>query len=273
MKNILILGKQFYQRVEKVDVFGLAAQLAYFFLLSLFPFLLFLLNLIGYLPLDAQVILDTIATYAPPQVMNLINNNIGQMLNQQNGGLLSIGIIGTLWAASNGVNAITKAFNRAYEIENNRSFFFGRLIAILLTIAIVIVIIIALILPVFGRMIGLYLFSIFGLSEDFLQTWETFRWGISSAIFFIVLLFLYKLAPHKRIYFKTVIIGTAFATISWQFVSWVFSFYVVTIGDYSATYGSLGVVIILMFWFYLFGIIIILGGVLNAFIEKVYRRP
>lgn len=273
VKNILILGKQFYQRVEKVDVFGLAAQLAYFFLLSLFPFLLFLLNLIGYLPLDAQVILDTIATYAPPQVMNLINNNIGQMLNQQNGGLLSIGIIGTLWAASNGVNAITKAFNRAYEIENNRSFFFGRLIAILLTIAIVIVIIIALILPVFGRMIGLYLFSIFGLSEDFLQTWETFRWGISSAIFFIVLLFLYKLAPHKRIYFKTVIIGTAFATISWQFVSWVFSFYVVTIGDYSATYGSLGVVIILMFWFYLFGIIIILGGVLNAFIEKVYRRP
>ena len=122
-------------------------------------------------------------------------------------------------------------------------------------------------------MIGLYLFSIFGLSEDFLQTWETFRWGISSAIFFIVLLFLYKLAPHKRIYFKTVIIGTAFATISWQFVSLVFSFYVITIGDYSATYGSLGVVIILMFWFYLFGIIIILGGVLNAFIEKVYRRP
>ncbi len=273
VKKILILGKQFYQRVENVDVFGLAAQLAYFFLLSLFPFLLFLLNLIGYLPLDAQVILDTIATYAPPQVMELINNNIGQMLNQQNGGLLSIGIIGTLWAASNGVNAITKAFNRAYEIENNRSFFFGRLIAILLTIAIVIVIIIALILPVFGRMIGLYLFSIFGLSEDFLQTWETFRWGISSAIFFIVLLFLYKLAPHKRIYFKTVIIGTAFATISWQFVSWVFSFYVITIGDYSATYGSLGVVIILMFWFYLFGIIIILGGVLNAFIEKVYRRP
>lgn len=273
VKKILILGKQFYQRVENVDVFGLAAQLAYFFLLSLFPFLLFLLNLIGYLPLDAQVILDTIATYAPPQVMELINNNIGQMLNQQNGGLLSIGIIGTLWAASNGVNAITKAFNRAYEIENNRSFFFGRLIAILLTIAIVIVIIIALILPVFGRMIGLYLFSIFGLSEDFLQTWETFRWGISSAIFFIVLLFLYKLAPHKRIYFKTVIIGTAFATISWQFVSWIFSFYVITIGDYSATYGSLGVVIILMFWFYLFGIIIILGGVLNAFIEKVYRRP
>ncbi|WP_337019240.1 YihY/virulence factor BrkB family protein [Oceanobacillus massiliensis] len=272
MKDILNLVKQFYQRMEEVDVFGLGAQLAYFFLLSLFPFLLFLLNFIGYLSIDIQVILDTIATFAPSQVMDLIQLNVQQMLKEQNGGLLSIGIIGTLWAASNGVNAITRAFNRAYRIESDRFFFVDRLIAIVMTIAMVVVIIIALLLPVFGRMIGQYAFSIFGLSAGFLNVWETLRWVVSSAIFFIVLFFLYKIAPHKRIYFKNIIWGTVFATVSWQTVSWGFSFYVNNIGDYSATYGSLGTVIILMIWFYLFGIIVITGGVINAFIREHRSR-
>ncbi|MGJ9460164.1 YihY/virulence factor BrkB family protein [Oceanobacillus sp. CF4.6] len=268
MKDLLSLGKRFYQRVEEVDVFGLAAQLAYFFLLSLFPFLLFLFSFIGYLPIDVHVILDTIDSFAPSQVMDLINTNVEQMMNEQNGGLLSIGIIGTLWAASNGVNAITRAFNRSYRIERNRSFFIDRLIAIIMTIAMVIVIIVALLLPVFGRMIGIYIFSIFGLSAGFLDVWETLRWVVSSAIFFIVLFFLYKLAPHKKIYFKNIVWGTLFATVSWQMVSWGFSFYVNHIGNYSATYGSLGTVIVLMIWFYLFGIIVITGGVINAFIRE-----
>lgn len=270
MENILQIGKQFYQRMEEVDVFGLAAQLAYFFLLSLFPFLLFLLNLIGYLPIDVQLILDTIDSFAPNQVMDLINRNVIQLLYEQNGGLLSIGIIGTLWAASNGVNAITRAFNRAYRIDRGRSFITSRFIVIVLTIAMVLVIIIALLLPVFGRMIGVYLFSIVGLSAGFLNVWETLRWVISSVIFFIVLLFLYKLAPHKRIYFKNIIWGTLFATVSWQLASWGFSYYVNNIADYTGTYGSLGTVIVLMIWFYLLGIITLTGGVINAFIRE-YR--
>lgn len=270
MKDLISLAKHFYERVEEVDVFGLAAQLAYFFLLSLFPFLLFLMNLIGYLPIDIQLVLDTIDSFAPSQVMGLINSNVQQMMMEQNGGLLSIGIIGTLWAASNGVNAITRAFNRAYRIERNRSFFISRLIAIVMTVAMVMVIIVALLLPVFGRMIGTYIFSIFGLSEGFLDAWETLRWVISSAIFFIVLFFLYKLAPHKKIQFRNIVWGTLFATVSWQMVSWGFSFYVNNIGDYSATYGSLGTVIVLMIWFYLFGIIIITGGVINAFIRDYH---
>lgn len=265
------LGKKFFQQVEEVDVFGMAAQLAYFFLLSLFPFLLFIINLIAYFPIDRGLIIETIATFAPEQVMNLIETNLGA-LTQQNGGLLSIGIIGTLWAASNGVNAITRAFNRSYHIENDRSFVTSRLIAILLTIGMVFIIILALLLPVFGRMIGVYVFSIFGVTSGFIEVWDTLRWVISSAIFFIVLLCLYKLAPYKRIAFREVIWGTVFATVSWQLVSWGFSFYVNNLGNYSTTYGSLGAVIVLMLWFYLFGIIIILGGVLNAFIQDQRKR-
>jgi membrane protein len=267
-ESIIKQGKQFFERLENVDVFGLAAQLAYFFLLSLFPFLLFLINLLGFFPLDEDMVIETIGDYAPAQVVDLIQSNISLLLNVQNGGLLSIGIIGTLWAASNGVNAVTKALNRAYNIEPKRSFIVYRLLSMLLTVAMFFVVLIALILPVFGQMIGEYLFSFIDLSDQFLQTWETFRWVMSSIIFFIALLFLYRFAPRRRVYFNHIVWGALFSTVCWQIVSWGFSFYVSTLRNYSTTYGSLGTVIVLMIWFYLFGLIVIFGGVINAYVSE-----
>lgn len=210
-----------------------------------------------------DLILETIGDFAPEQVMGLITTNL-ESLTVQNSGLLSISIIGTLWAASNGVNAITRAFNHAYGIKTDRSFIVARLVAMVLTIGMILIIILALLLPVFGRMIGVYLFSWIGFTSSFLAVWGTLRWVASSFIFFIVLLFLYKLAPNGRPRFSQVVWGTAFATFAWQLVSWGFSFYVNNLGNFSATYGSLGTIIVLLIWFYLFGIIIITGGILNA---------
>ncbi|MEC5424172.1 YihY/virulence factor BrkB family protein [Virgibacillus sp. C22-A2] len=268
MGNTLVFAKQLYQKILDVDVFGLAAQLAYFFLLSLFPFLLFLLTIVGYLPIEEIEVIDFISTYAPAQIVELIDTNVSQLVTQQNGGLLSFGIIGTLWAASNGVNALMRTFNRAYEVSEDRSFIMSRLIAIVLTFAMLAVIVIAFLLPIFGRMIGIYIFSLFGLSEGFLTVWETMRWVVSSIVFFVVFMALYKLAPNKRIYFKNAVWGAVFATIFWQISSLGFSYYVSSIGNYSATYGSLGTVIVLMIWFYLSGIIIMTGGIINAVIRK-----
>ncbi|GAB3805576.1 YihY/virulence factor BrkB family protein [Virgibacillus kimchii] len=267
MKRVLHLGMQMYERIEKSDVFGLAAQLAYFFLLSLFPFLLVLVTLIGFLPFDELTVIEFINRYAPDEIRDLIETNVHQLIHQQSGGLLSFGIIATLWSASNGVNALMRGFNRAYEVEENRSFIVSRLIAIVLTIGMIVVIITALLLPVFGRMIGVYLFSFFGLSEGFITVWESVRYITSSIVFFVVFLALYVLAPNKRIYFKNAIWGAIFATVFWQLSSLAFSFYVNTLGNYSATYGSLGTVIVLMLWFYISAIIIMLGGVINAFIR------
>src|SRR5699024_83612 len=263
-------GKKLFQRITDDDIFGLGAQLAYFLLLSLFPFLLFLMTLLGYFPLDSQNITEFIQRYAPGDISQLINENVYELVDNQSGSLLSIGIIGTLWAASNGINAIMKGFNRAYNVEEDRSFIVMRLIAIVLTIAMVLVICMAFLLPVFGKIIGKYLFAFFGLSEGFLNVWDTLRWIVSSAVIFIVFVALYKMAPNKRIYFKNVIWGALFATIGWQLVSLAFSFYVNSMGNYSATYGSLGTIIVLMIWFYLTGIIIMIGGAINAiFREKM----
>ncbi|UOQ43845.1 YihY/virulence factor BrkB family protein [Halobacillus salinarum] len=269
MNKVMDIGKSLITRFGEDDIFGLAAQLAYFFLLSLLPFMIFLITLLGYLNIEEERVLALISTYAPPETYDLLSENLMTLLQDQNGGLLSIGIIGTLWAASNGVNAIIKAFNRAHQVDENRPFFITRIIAIILTIAMVIVISIAFLLPVLGHALGTYVFSFFGMSAGFLAIWNALRWVISSVIFFIVLSFLYVMAPNKPVKYRDTVVGAVFATIGWQLVSLLFSFYVSNMGNFSATYGSLGGVIVLMIWFYLSGIVIITGGEINALI---YRR-
>ncbi|WP_181350937.1 YihY/virulence factor BrkB family protein [Thalassobacillus sp. CUG 92003] len=268
MKPYIDFGKELFRRFSTDDVAGMAAQLAYFFLLSLFPFMIFLVTLLGYLQLSEENVLSFLQMYAPSETYSMIEENIQAVLNNKNTGLLSIGIIGTLWSASNGVNAIIRVFNRAYEVEEKRSLVAGRMVAIVLTIAMVMVIAIALLLPVFGKAIGVFLFSFIGVSEEFTQLWDALRWVISSLIFLIVLSFLYMTAPDLKVKFKDTIGGAIFATVCWQLVSLLFSFYVSNLGNFSGTYGSLGGVIVLMIWFYLSGIIIIVGGEINAILRR-----
>ncbi|MGM0875957.1 MAG: YihY/virulence factor BrkB family protein [Bacillota bacterium] len=260
--------KELLQRFTSDEVPGLSAQLSYFFLLSLFPFLIFLITLLGYLPISEKEVLSTIKQFAPGESMQVIDSTLNQILNEKNGGLLSFGIIGTLWSASNGINAIVRAFNKAYDVKETRSFIVARGMAILLTVAMVFVIVVALLLPVFGREIGLFIFSNFGFSEQFLTIWNTLRWLVSGTILFIVFTALYFVAPNKRLHIKDGLPGAFAATIGWIIASLAFSYYVGNFANYSATYGSIGGVIVLMIWLYLSGMIIILGGELNAMLYK-----
>jgi len=265
MEQIIQFGKEMFRRINEADVAGLSAQLAYFFLLSLFPFLLFLVTLLGFLPIDDRSVMYTLEAYLPDDVNRMINTNLTTLINNRSGSLLSISIIGTLWSASNGFNALKKSFNKAFGVEKERSYIVARIIAIGLMMLMVAVIATALLLQVFGELIGKQLFGIFGLSENFIQLWNTLRWVVSSITFFIVFLMLYKLGPNKKIRWRDTFWGALFATLGWQAASLGFSFYVNTLGNYSAAYGSLGTVIVLMVWFFISGIIITTGGVINAY--------
>jgi membrane protein len=260
--------KELFLRFTSDEVPGLSAQLSYFFLLSLFPFLIFLITLVGYLPITQEDVLGTIEQFAPGETLQIIDETLDQIINHKNGGLLSFGIIATLWSASNGINAIVRAFNKAYEVDETRSFIVARGMAILLTVAMVFVIVVALLLPVFGKEIGLFIFSNFGFSEEFLTMWNTMRWLVSGFILFIVFTSLYYVAPNKHLKFKDGLPGGIAATLGWILASLAFSYYVGNFANYSATYGSIGGVIVLMIWLYLSGMIIILGGELNALLYK-----
>ncbi|MGD6966110.1 YihY/virulence factor BrkB family protein [Rossellomorea vietnamensis] len=256
--------KKLFQKITDGDVTGLAAQLAYFFLLSLFPLLIFIVTLIPYLPVAQEDILNVISDYAPGETMDMIQSTINEVMSNRNTGLLSFSIIATIWSASNGMNAIVKSLNDAYEVEETRSFIVTRLMSIVLTIAMIFVFVIALLLPVFGRQIGLFLFSQFGFSDQFLTIWGAIRWAISPIILFIVFVGLYFIAPSKKIKCLSAVPGAVFAALGWVGASLAFSYYVSNFGNYSATYGSIGGIIVLMIWFYLTGIIIMIGGHINA---------
>ncbi|WP_075980097.1 YihY/virulence factor BrkB family protein [Bacillus massilinigeriensis] len=268
-KSILVSFPRILKQILEDDVFGLAAQLAYFFLLSLFPLLIFLFTLISYLPITETHLLGFIQDFAPGETIQLIETNIEDIMSGRNGKLLSLGIIGTIWSGSNGINAIVRAFNKAYNVQETRSFLLARGMSILLTLAMLFVFIVVLLLPVFGRKIGIFIFSELGLSSEFLVIWNTLRWVVSSLILLIVFLCLYWIAPNKKIKCLSVLPGAIFATVGWVLASLGFSYYVGNFGNYSAMYGSIGAIIVLLVWFYITGVIIILGGEINGFSSRL----
>ncbi|MGF3104358.1 YihY/virulence factor BrkB family protein [Rossellomorea sp. DUT-2] len=259
-------SKSLFSHISANDVTGLAAQIAYYFLLSLFPLLIFIVTLLPYLPVEQGDILGLVRDFAPGETMSMIEETLQDVMSNRNSGLLSVSIIATIWSASNGMNAIVKSLNRAYDVEETRSFIATRLMSILLTLAMILVFVIALLLPVFGKQIGLLLFSQFGFSEQFLTVWNGIRWAISPIILFIIFVGLYFFAPSKRIKCLSAFPGAIFATLGWVLASLAFSYYVGSFGNYSATYGSIGGIIVLMIWFYLTGIIIMIGGEINALV-------
>lgn len=266
------LLKKLWHRIKEDDLSGLSAQLAYYFLLSLFPLLIFLFTLLPYISISQDYMLGLLKGYAPAEAMDLIKKNLQDVMDHRHGGLLSFGILGTIWSASNGINALVLAFNKAYNVKETRSFIVSRGMAVLLTFGMVFVLIAAVLLPVFGKQIGLFLFSQFGFSKEFVTIWNMLRWIISALILFLLFTVLYWIAPNMKLRCKTAFPGAAFATVGWILSSLALSFYVGNFGHYSATYGSIGAIIILMIWMYITAFIILLGGEINAFYSDQNKK-
>ncbi|EAC6873988.1 YihY/virulence factor BrkB family protein [Listeria monocytogenes] len=262
--GIVQIGQAVSARVGKNDVSGNAAQLAYYMLFSIFPMLLIAATLLAYLHIDKDSVFNMIKEFAPDQIMDFLEENLNNLLTQKNGGLLSIGIIATLWSASNGMNAVMKSLNKAYGVTNKRNYVVQRLLSMFFTLAMLATVGATLLLLVFGQQIGMFLINHLNFSEDFLSFWNNLRWTVTLIVIFVVFTFLYWVAPNRRSTLISVLPGALFSTIGWTVASLGFAYYVNNFGNYSATYGSIGVIIILMLWFYLTGIILMIGGELNA---------
>ncbi|QFG01217.1 YihY/virulence factor BrkB family protein [Psychrobacillus glaciei] len=260
--------KHLLRHIQRADITGLGAQLAYFFLLSLFPMLIFIMTLLPYINLDEAQVFRFLENYAPKEVYMLIEGTVSDVLGNRNGGLLSIGILGTIWSASKGMNAIEMSLNRSYELEETRPFFIVRGLSVIFTLLMIVLLVVALVLPVFGQQIGTILFSYFGFEKGFLELWNNIRWIISPLVIFIVFTALYWIVPNKKLLLRSVIPGAVFATLGWIIVSLGFSYYVSSFSNYSSTYGSIGGIIVLMLWLYLSGIILLVGGQVNAVMQE-----
>ncbi|MGE7765248.1 YihY/virulence factor BrkB family protein [Peribacillus sp. NPDC096540] len=273
MNKSIKFSKQLIKEIKEDRVTGLAAEQAYYYLLALFPLLILLLSILPYLNIDIQTAMDTTKTFMPAETVEVIEENIINILSERNGGLLTFGFLGTLWSASNGMNAFIHSMNIAYDVEETRNFIKARFISIILTLGLVVAFIVMLGLPVFGKVIIDLLQQVISLPEEMQSLFSLLRWGIAVVVISLVLTFLYHFAPNKSFPIKHVIPGAVTATVLWLGISLGFSFYVSNFANYSSTYGSLGGVIILMLWLYLSGLIFVIGGEINAILHRQNSIP
>jgi membrane protein len=261
------------QEFQRDDALGLAAQLAYFLILALFPFILVLVSLMGTFgsPELASEVLAYFRQVMPQQVYELIEKYTSDIISGHRPApyLFSFGILFTLWSASGAFAALINALNRAYDVQETRPFWKVRGIAILMTLGLSVLILVGVLLLVVGEPIGRTIADVFGLGEIFEFVWNIIRWPV--ALFFMVftVALLYYFSPDVNQPFRWITPGGLIGVLLWVLASVAFSFYVNNFGSYNKTYGSIGVVIILLLYLYISSLTILFGATLNATLVKM----
>ena len=266
------LAKRVWSEINEDDVWGRSAQLAYYFLLALFPLLIFLTATLGMMLESGEGLRSSLFNYLsqvmPSSAFQLVDTTMTEITGASNASKLSFGLLATLWAASNGMGAITQALNVAYDLDESRSWWKQRLVAIALTIALSVLIISALLLMLWGGQVAEFLAAQYQLGGIFTTAWKTIQWPLVFGFIVTSFALIYYFAPNvKDQSWKWLTPGAAIGVVLWLLVSLAFKLYLHLFDSYSATYGSLGAVIVLMLWLYLTGTAILIGGEINSEIE------
>jgi membrane protein len=267
------LGRRVWAEVYGSDLFTRAAALSYYFVLALFPLLLFLTAMLGYFAEAGTELRKNLLGYlgnvAPRSASALIRTTVDEINKGAGGGKLSFGLLAALWFASFGMGAIGETLNAAYGVRESRPWWRLRLISLGLTVALAALIISALALMLYGGEIGEGLANRLDYGKAFMAAWAVLQWPIVLAFVLLAFALIYYCAPdlrHQKWYWITP--GSVAGVVLWLFVSFCFRLYLRYFDRYSLTYGSLGAVIILLLWFYLTGAAILVGGKVNAEIEN-----
>jgi membrane protein len=259
------LLKDLYVRFVNDDLLSTGAQVTFFLLLSLSPFLVFLITLIAYMPfVNFQDHIEVLAAFMPANAYETLRDIINQIIDNRSGTLLSFGMLFTLWLSTSGVTSLIQGINRAYDQEETRPFWKRRAVSLFFTIEIVVAIILSLILIIFGKILGTQILHFFGFPDVSLEIWNYVRFSIALITTSLVLVSLYYMTPNRRLRFREAIPGAIIASIGWVIISIAFSYYANNLGNYPKVYGSLGGIIALLTWIYLSSIIILMGAEINA---------
>ena len=263
------LLKRTYKELMDDDALGLAAQLAYYFFLALFPAILCVIALVSFLPLQnfTDQIVSSLGRFAPDAMLSIIRDQLVRLSHGNDGGIFTVGLLGALWSSSAAMVAIISAMNRAYDIEESRPWWNTRLTAILLTVGLAVFIVVAFGLIVAGPQAADWAAARFGFGPVFTWTWKIAQWPIAFALVVTGIGLVYYFAPDAEQEWAWITPGALIATVFWLIGSIAFRFYVVTFGNYEATYGAITGVILLMLWFYLSGLVLLVGAEASAEIE------
>jgi membrane protein len=262
------LAQRTWKEVNEDQCFTRAAALAFYFLLSLFPLLIFLLNLISFIPDAQKTIFVWLRQVMPADAIGLLNKWVEDIFSNNSGGLLSFGLLFALWSAANGMSALMEALNIAYDVKEGRAWRKSWLVALGLTITLSLLVLGSVVLLTFGDMIADRVTGWLGYEAAFNILLRVARYLVGLAMLLLGIGVIYYAAPNVKKRWRWLTPGAVFAVVSIIVVSFLFSIYLRFAPSYAATYGSIGAVIILILWLYLTGLILVIGSEINSEIDK-----
>jgi membrane protein len=264
------VGKRFVAEFQRDDISGLSAELAYRFLFAIFPFFLFLAALTAFIAnaigLDDPTgqILGSVGDNLPPDIAAAVRPQLEAVIGQTRPGLLTLGAVLALWAATGGTNALIKAMNRAYEVEETRPLIPRYALAIGLTLLASLGLLVAFVTIVGASFLTSQAIQQLNLDPAVVGVVALLRWPVVFVFLSVAVAILYKLAPNVSVPFRWCLLGGALFSLGWLVATAGFAFYVSNFANYADTYGALGGVIVLMLWFYLSAMILVSAAALVA---------
>jgi membrane protein len=258
-------------RLQQDDALTTAAGLAYYFFLSIFPLVLFVLALASVLPIRGldTWLLDNARQSLPGEAYAVVDAVVRELLARPRGGLVSLGVVLALWTASAAFAGVMNGLNRAYRVEDPRPWWHARLYAVGLTLALSLFMIVAFVLTVFGAPLVQLVTQVLGPVAG--AAAFVIRWGLTLGAVVLTVAAIYYACPALERDWHWIRPGSVVFTVGFAATSVAFSYYVANFGAYDKTYGSLGAVIILLFWMYILAFFLLLGGELNAYLEERCR--
>ena len=263
------LGKRTIKEISADDLLNLAAQQAYYLFFALFPALLTLISIASFFPIDNLIgqVIDELARVAPPEGLKIIQDQITEISNSGQGGILTFAFLLTVWSSAGAMVSIISTLNAAYDITEGRPFWKVRLVAIGLTIGMAFFILVSIALVLVGPTVGEHLANTLRMGPAFKWTWWILQWPVVLLLVATGIGLVYYFAPDAEQDWVWITPGSVVATLLWVAVSIGLKLYITYFGSYNETYGTLAGFIVLLTWFYLSGLAILIGAELNAEIE------
>lgn len=263
--------KNLYKKIEKDNCLGVAADIAFQFTFSIFPFFLFVITLLGYLGIDrySDQILNFIYNAFPESVQGFLIKNINKIITTKSIPLLSIAFIGTLWISSNVISSLMFHIDRIQSPQKNRSFWQRRPLSIIILFVFFFALVLSSIMILFGEEVIELLSRKIELPVDK----KTLVSRINAAYPFVsiplLVYFFYYIAPADRLSFKRIIPGTMFFFIMWYILTSLFGLYIEKIGQFNIAVSLIGAMIISLIWFYLTSLLILIGAEINVVLHQL----
>ena len=269
MKNLKkgIVGEMIQRFIEH-DIVGSGAQMAYYILLFIFPLLIFMIAVLGYLNLPVDDATFFVSLIVPNEAASFFSKYIEYILTERQANLIYLSLFATFLTAANALKVLTSSMNKAYGVGENRSYIKRKALAVPFTLLIALCIVAALLIPILGKNLLLWISNFMYISAILIEYLRYLRWIMAIFTIFNVMLVVYFIAPNIKVKLLNIIPGAALATTAWIIMSMVFSQYFRIFNGYSVIYGSIGAFVVLMVWLLWSSIVIIAGGELNAMIMR-----